>query len=428
MSTYYRLLAQIMTAYVVNGQFKTCTDNQDCAWTTITCNDTQPDCILSCLEQWSCSGVIYICNGVNNECHLQCAQKQACQFVSVTSNVSTSIYCDGDTDVCDDSTVHVTQGSKPVSVNMTCDKIGGYYGCANVDIVVSGSHPNNQLNVYCAEGQAGGRNCDDMNITCGFDNSQCQVECETTALRSCDTDCLLACPNNGIGTTCKIINHPNVGFKYTYTFAPSKSPTSTTISPSFIPTVNPTNNPTTQPTTIPSFIPTVNPTNNPTSQPTVNPSKTPSTSPTQPPSLSPSFSPSFAPSSPPSTSPSIAPSISPSNIPSNNPSLTPSSPPTNAPSISPSVSPSNTPTNPPTISPTETPSIAPSVPPSITPSNNPSIAPSVSPSYTPTLRPTSFEDMNNIISNYVMNDDFAINNFKFPAAIGQCMQYQYGSE
>eukprot|EP01084_Bolivina_argentea_P146805 256958_1 len=245
---------------------------------------------------------------------------------------------------------------------------------------------------------------------------------------------------------------PSTAPSFTPTTPPSNAPSTTpTLSPSTVPSISPTtppsNAPTENPTNHPSKIPTKSPTLSPSNAPTESPTLSPSNAPSATPTSSPSVSPSVSPTSPPSLSPSLAPSnnptTSPSNSPTISPSIFPSATPTTSPSISPSQTPTNVPTQYPTYSPSTTPTLAPSIAPTNTPSTTPTLfptdapsdspsnaptyspsnAPTNAPSTSPTPRPTYYTlHHENTRSNYVMNDNqFGITNFKFPAAIGQCM-------
>eukprot|EP01084_Bolivina_argentea_P243206 407760_1 len=224
------------------------------------------------------------------------------------------------------------------------------------------------------------------------------------------------------------------------TFLPSLSPSIAptippTVSPSTPPSVVPSNVPTDAPSTTPTLSPSNNPSISPSNDPTEAPTEAPSSNPTSPPSIAPTNSPSFAPIDSPTYSPSESPSLSPTLSPSKTPTAAPTNAPSTVPTMSPSQEPSNAPSNMPSVAPsmspskypTDSPSIAPSFVPSISPSNyptqSPSIAPTIAPSYSPTPRPTFYTfSHENINSNYVMNDNqFRINNFRFPAAIGHCM-------
>lgn len=58
----------------------------------------------------------------------------------------------------------------------------------------------------------------------------------------------------------------------------------------------------------------------------------------------------------------------------------------------------------------------------------PSTSSSNAPSKNPTPSPTSYEDTINITSNHFINENFGLNNFKFAAAIDQCMNEDCDSD
>eukprot|EP01084_Bolivina_argentea_P005399 10188_1 len=330
----------------------TCTGGSRCTG-TITC-DNEADCIFTCSGFTSCTSARFECHGLATSCNVDCGPF-ACYYLDIYSQTNTYVNCNGEK-ACEHTIIDVTgNGVNNVNANVTCN---GRQACFDTDVFVRGTAPNNQFHLFCGDANPD-PTCVYVEVKCLWESKECQVECATND----DFSCLdgstgynnqIECPNNGIDTTCNIING---NFYYQYKFNPTQHPT-----------VNPTKSPTKKPT------------RSPTPSPTSFPSKTPSKSPTK------------------------NPSIPPTKFPTKNPTKNP--------------------TNAPTVSPTD----APSVSPSIAPSNAPSAVPSNAPSDAPTLRPTSFEDMNNIKSNYVMNNNWAITNFQFPAAIGQCMQYQYGSE
>eukprot|EP01084_Bolivina_argentea_P141571 248758_1 len=338
--------------------------------------------------------------------------------MTVNSNATTYIDCTvggAYSNTCDQTKINVNKDypTNPTNVNVTAI-CSGTFSCINMELNVYGAGLNNKATVDCDT--AGSSTCQNVNVLCAFDNAMCEVTCKDTSSLSCASGSnKLECPNNGIDTTCNIIDEPNVGFDYLYTFLPSMSPTyipsvsptvptttptnssvsptATTNSPSAAPSVSPTQPPSNSPSNSPSQPPSTAPSYSPSTNPSTSPSVAPSDSPSQPPSISPSISPSRSPSSPPSLSPSYTPSETPSNaptyIPSSSPTQPPSISPTNSPSITPSISPTQPPSINPSISPTQPPSIAPSLTPSISPSTNPSISPSFSPSFTPSTAPSN---------------------------------------
>eukprot|EP01084_Bolivina_argentea_P274660 468205_1 len=431
--------------------FKICNRTSPCTSETITCDDGDIDCHLLCDSESDpsdfgpCTAVKYYCNGQNNECELTCNKHQSCYALKLYSNISTTVVCTG-TDPCvatndlNPFEVNVIGNNNPVSVNVTC--IGANWkACQFAHINLYGSNAGNEANILCKNtGNTFRPSCRSVNMQCEFANSQCTAECETFDGASCLTpssfpvdDNTLTCPYNGIGTTCNIINYTQTNnFVYGVTFVPTATPTEISNSPSMppsnAPSISPTVPPTNTPSMPPSNAPSISPTVPPTNTPSMPPSNAPSISPTVPPSNAPSISPTLNPTPAPTDNPTLAPSINPSTNPSNAPSISPTIAPSNNPSRNPSKTPSNSPSVPPTINPSINPSIAPTFAPSISPSSTPSLPPTLNPSDSPTARPTYISYSNNIQSNYIMINNFGINGFILPAAIGKCMNEYFMSD
>eukprot|EP01084_Bolivina_argentea_P293209 504253_1 len=403
-----------------------------CAETTIVCDD-QTECNFICDGASICYRSKFYCNGTANSCNIDCKGTSACYEMDLFSQTNTIITCDGDYS-CQRANFDITGDTSSINANVSCR---GDDTCRELEVWLRGSAINNNFYLHCADGYPDGRSCVYADVDCLWDSKNCAVECATTDSWSCLDDSnknfqnLLNCPNNGIGTTCNIIQgFWYYGITFDPSVSPSKNPTqnpsstpskmpsetpTTTMTPTVNPTTIPTVNPTTYPTTIPTYLPT--------SQPSVNPTTYPTNIPTNIPTYLPTIQPSFQPT----VSPSAQPTNQPTFDPTSNPTYIPTTQPTKDPTKDPTFNPSINPTFYPTINPTTEPTTNPSKIPSKTPSSNPSVAPSKTPSTSPTPSPTSYERTNNVTSNYVINNNFGINNFTFPAAIGKCMNEYFDS-
>ena len=201
-------------------------------------------------------------------------------------------------------------------------------------IVYSDNNPDNQLNIYLAATNAGGKSSAPLTIYCNSTDT-CNIYCDTNTACSgtvvnCWGTCNVECDTTN-KITCAQVNQ----------LGPTPNPTPY---PTPKPTPRPTNDPTMDPTPAPTDNPTPGPTDDPTPSPTNNPTPAPTDHPTPAPTDNPTPAPTNNPTPAPTDEPTPAPTNNPTPAPTDNPTPAPTDSPTPAPTDDPTPAPTNDPT------------------------------------------------------------------------------------